>query len=45
MFKWLSGGEAAQVGTALADDFVLQTAPEGGGRNKEKRPSQGQELQ
>jgi tetratricopeptide (TPR) repeat protein len=45
MLKWLSGGDAAEVGTALADDFVLHTAPESGPRRKEKRGSQGQELQ
>ena len=44
MFNWLSGREAAQVGTALADDFVLQTAGGPGARQPEKR-TQGQELQ
>jgi Flp pilus assembly protein TadD len=44
MFKWLSGREAAQVGTALADDFVLQTASGPGARQRQK-PTQGEELQ
>ena len=44
MFKWLSGREAAQVGTALADDFVLQTASGPGARQQQKR-TQGEEPQ
>jgi tetratricopeptide (TPR) repeat protein len=45
MFNWLSGRDAARVGAALADDFVLQTAPGSDGPSREKRGSQGQELQ
>jgi tetratricopeptide (TPR) repeat protein len=44
MFKWLSGREAAQVGMALADDFVLQTASGPSARQRQKR-TQGAELQ
>ena len=44
MFKWLSGREAAEVGTALADDFILQTASGPGARQRQKR-TQGQEPQ
>jgi tetratricopeptide (TPR) repeat protein len=44
MFKWLSGREAAEVGTALADDFILQTASGPGVRQRQKR-TQGQALQ
>jgi Flp pilus assembly protein TadD len=44
MFKWLSGRDATEVGTALADDFILQTASEPGARQRQKR-TQGQELQ
>lgn len=45
MFKWLSGREAAEVGTALADDFVLQTVAGSDGRQREKPATQAQELQ
>src|SRR5580704_9865432 len=45
MFNWLSGRDAARVGAALADDVVLQTAPGSDGPSREKRGSQGQELQ
>jgi tetratricopeptide (TPR) repeat protein len=45
MFNWLSGREAAQVGAALADDFVLQTESGRGARQREKPRTQGQELQ
>ena len=44
MFKWLSGREAAEVGTALADDFILQTASGPGTRQRQKR-TQDQGLQ
>src|SRR5271155_4835883 len=44
MFKWLSGREAAEGGTALADDFILQTASGPGARQHQKR-TQGQEPQ
>jgi tetratricopeptide (TPR) repeat protein len=44
MFKWLSGREAAEVGTALADDFILQTAAGPGARQHPKR-AHGQEPQ
>jgi tetratricopeptide (TPR) repeat protein len=45
MFKWLSGGDAAQVGTALADDFILHSESASGARRHESRGSQGQDLQ
>jgi tetratricopeptide (TPR) repeat protein len=45
MFKWLSGREAAQVGTALADDFVLETASGPLARERDKPATQGQKLQ
>jgi tetratricopeptide (TPR) repeat protein len=44
MFKWFSGREAAEVGTALADDFIVQTASAPGARQRQKR-TQGQEPQ
>jgi tetratricopeptide (TPR) repeat protein len=44
MFKWLSGREAAEVGTALADDFILQTASGPGTHPRQKR-TQDQGLQ
>ncbi len=41
MFKWLGGGEAAEVGTALADDFVLQSRFRTGcAARREKRGTQ-----
>lgn len=40
LFKWLDGTQATQVGTALADDFYLQSSPS----NEQRRP-QGPELQ
>lgn len=46
LFKWLDGSEATAIGTALADDFYLQSGarlPERG-REAGGRP-QGQELQ
>ena len=45
MFKWLSGGEAAQVGASLADDFVLHTESGSGAHQRKNRGTQGQELQ
>jgi tetratricopeptide (TPR) repeat protein len=45
MFKWLSGREAAQVGTALADDFVLETGSGSGARERDPRATHGQKLQ
>ncbi len=41
MFKWLSGGEAAEVDTALADNFVLETTSGAGARRSAKRGEQG----
>lgn len=39
MLKWFVAGEASNVGTALADDFVLQAASaSSGGHRKEVRP-------
>ena len=45
MLKWLDAREATNVGTALADDFVLHTASESAARRGDKRAPQGQELQ
>jgi tetratricopeptide (TPR) repeat protein len=46
MLDWLNAKEATQVGTALADDFVLQTSGSSGGRTKGLRPgAQDRELQ
>jgi tetratricopeptide (TPR) repeat protein len=45
MFKWLSGGQAAQVGAALADDFILHSESGSGARRREGRGSQNQDLQ
>src|SRR5580658_7316852 len=45
MLKWLDAREATNVGTALADDFVLHTASESATRRGDKRAPQGQELQ
>ena len=45
MFKWLSGGEAAQVGVALADDFILHSESGSGARRREGRSSPNQDLQ
>ena len=38
VFKWFDAAEAAEVGAALADDFVLQTAggPSGGGQGAKR---------
>src|SRR5579863_4411890 len=43
MFKWLGGGDAVRVGTALADDFVLRAASGQEGAKREKRGSPAQE--
>jgi tetratricopeptide (TPR) repeat protein len=45
MFKWLSGRDCTAVGTALADDFVLETASGAGTRHAGRREPRGQELQ
>jgi tetratricopeptide (TPR) repeat protein len=46
LLKWLDAREATDVGTALADDFYLQSAAAlPGARRKEQKPPQGQELQ
>jgi tetratricopeptide (TPR) repeat protein len=45
MFKWLSGRDCTAVGTALADDFVLQTASGAIARHGGRRGTRGQELQ
>ena len=47
LLKWLNAREATEVGTALADDFVLQSASGSSGtRRQETRfDAQGQELQ
>src|SRR5579859_776202 len=46
LFKWLDASEATQAGTALADDFYLQSsAGSTGALHKEPRRPQGQELQ
>jgi tetratricopeptide (TPR) repeat protein len=45
MFKWLSGGEASQVGTALADNFVLDTASGPGARRSAKHGPQAPDLE
>jgi tetratricopeptide (TPR) repeat protein len=45
MFKWLSGGQAAQVGTALADDFILHSESGADARRREGHGSQRQDLQ
>ncbi|MFZ0008495.1 MAG: tetratricopeptide repeat protein, partial [Steroidobacteraceae bacterium] len=45
MFKWLSGRDCTAVGTALADDFVLETASGAGTRHASRREPRGQELQ
>src|SRR5580700_4975886 len=37
MFKWFGGREAAEVGTALADDFILQSASGPDARQRQKR--------
>lgn len=42
LFKWLDAAEATQAGTALADDFYLQS---GSGRTESAPRPQGQELQ
>jgi len=42
LFKWLDAAEATQAGTALADDFYLQSAS---GRTQSGARPQGQELQ
>lgn len=38
MFKWFDTREVTDVGTALADDFVLQSASGSGGRQKNGSP-------
>jgi Flp pilus assembly protein TadD len=47
MFKWLNAREATEVGTALADDFVLHSASASAGkRSRDSKPhAQDQELQ
>ena len=44
LLKWLKASEATQVGTALADDVILQTAP-GVTRNKDVKSGQERDLQ
>ena len=39
MFKWLDAREATEVGTALADDFVLQSGPGPQGARRKDNPS------
>src|SRR5579864_627619 len=46
LFKWLDASEATQAGTALADDFYLQSsAGPPGTPGREPRRPQGKELQ
>src|ERR1700724_2297584 len=47
LLKWLNAREATEVGTALADDFVLQSASGSSGtrRQETRSDAQGQELQ
>ena len=47
LLKWLNAREATEVGTALADDFVLQSDSTSAGmlRKGGKPHTQGQELQ
>jgi tetratricopeptide (TPR) repeat protein len=47
MLNWLNAREATEVGTALADDFVLQSDPGSAGmrRKGDKPHAQGQALQ
>jgi tetratricopeptide (TPR) repeat protein len=46
LFKWLDATEAAEAGTALADDFYLQSSSGlSASARKEQRPAQRQELQ
>jgi tetratricopeptide (TPR) repeat protein len=44
IFKWFDAGEAAEVGAALAEDFVLQTGS-GGGRQGATAGVQDRDLQ
>jgi tetratricopeptide (TPR) repeat protein len=45
LLKWFQASDATQVGTALADDFVLHSAPGTAGSRKADNPhAQGQEL-
>jgi len=46
LLKWFQASDATQVGTALADDFVLHSAPgtEGMRRKADDPHAQGQEL-
>src|SRR5258708_9368783 len=44
LFKWLNAGEATEVGTALADDFVLHS-DSAGIRKVDKPHAPGHELQ
>ena len=46
MLKWLKASQATQVGTALADDVVLQTPPGSALRDNGSKPAlQERELQ
>ncbi len=47
LLKWFNAREATEVGTALADDFVLQSASRSSGTRRQEIRSgpQGQELQ
>ena len=45
MFKWLSGGQASQVGTALADDFILHSESRSDARRRDGHGSQRQDLE
>ena len=47
LLKWFNAREATEVGTALADDFVLQSASRSSGARRQETGSgpQGQELQ
>src|SRR6267154_1882650 len=45
LLKWFNAREATEVGTALADDFVLAFRPSGTRRQETRAGLQGQELQ
>jgi tetratricopeptide (TPR) repeat protein len=45
LFNWLDARQATEVGTSLADDFVLQSAAAGQGRKGARAGSQDNDLQ